>query len=87
MTITTEMKTALDLIENTKQPVYITGKAGTGKTTLLRYIVSSIKKKIRHYCIDRNRGCQCWWCNASQSSPHPIRMSERINEYGRAATQ
>lgn len=44
MTITTEMKTALDLIENTKQPVYITGKAGTGKTTLLRYIVSSIKK-------------------------------------------
>lgn len=46
MTITTEMKTALDLIENTKQPVYITGKAGTGKTTLLRYIVSSIKKRF-----------------------------------------
>ena len=39
MTITTEMNTALDLIENTKQPVYITGKAGTGKTTLLRYMV------------------------------------------------
>lgn len=44
MIITEEMKEAIDLIESTRVPLYITGKAGTGKTTLLRYIVSTIKK-------------------------------------------
>ena len=46
MIITDEMKVALDLIENTNESLYITGKAGTGKTTLLRYVVSSIKKSF-----------------------------------------
>lgn len=46
MTITDEMQKAIDLIENTREPVYITGKAGTGKTTLLRYIVHSIRKRF-----------------------------------------
>lgn len=46
MTITDEMQKAIDLIENTREPVYITGKAGTGKTTLLRYIVKTIKKRF-----------------------------------------
>lgn len=44
MTITDEMKKAIDIIENTDEPIYITGKAGTGKTTLLRYIVQTVKK-------------------------------------------
>lgn len=46
MTITEEMKQAIDIIENTCESIYITGKAGTGKTTLLRYIASSIKKRF-----------------------------------------
>lgn len=45
MTITDEMKRAIDLIEGTNEPLYITGKAGTGKTTLLKYIVSSVTRK------------------------------------------
>lgn len=46
ITITDEMKKALDLIENTNDHVFITGKAGTGKTTFLRYLVSHAAKKL-----------------------------------------
>lgn len=46
ITITDEMQKALDLIENTNQHVFITGKAGTGKTTFLKYIVKHIEKKF-----------------------------------------
>jgi hypothetical protein len=43
--ITEEMKAALDLIQNTNSTVYITGKAGTGKTTFLKHIVKNIQKQ------------------------------------------
>lgn len=33
-----KMREAYDLIENTSQNVFITGKAGTGKTTFLHYL-------------------------------------------------
>ena len=33
-----EMLAAWDFIENTGTSVFLTGKAGTGKTTLLRYV-------------------------------------------------
>ena len=46
MIITDEMKRAIDLIENTNDCIYITGKAGTGKTTFLRHIVQACKKKF-----------------------------------------
>ena len=46
MTITDDMQRAIELIETTRDPIYITGKAGTGKTTLLKYIVSTIKKRF-----------------------------------------
>lgn len=46
MTITGEMQRAIELIETTSQPIYITGKAGTGKTTLLKYITQTINKKF-----------------------------------------
>ena len=46
MTITDEMNKAIDLIENTDQHVFITGKAGTGKTTFLKHIVRTIDKKF-----------------------------------------
>ncbi|NDV63917.1 ATP-dependent RecD-like DNA helicase [Bacteroides sp. 224] len=46
ITITDEMKEALDLINNTNSTIYITGKAGTGKTTLLRYIKETVQKQF-----------------------------------------
>ena len=46
ITITDEMKEALDLINNTNSTIYITGKAGTGKTTLLKYIKETVQKQF-----------------------------------------
>lgn len=40
-----ELKNAVQLIQFTNRSVYLTGKAGTGKSTFLRYIASTIKKK------------------------------------------
>lgn len=45
MTLTDEMKEALGIIDNTNENLYITGKAGTGKTTLLKYIIANVKKR------------------------------------------
>jgi len=41
-----EFKKALELIEKTKQNVFITGRAGTGKSTLLTYFRKHTKKKV-----------------------------------------
>ena len=42
-----EFKVAFDLIEHTSNNVFLTGKAGTGKTTFLKYLVAhSIKNLI-----------------------------------------
>lgn len=46
MTITNEMQEAIDLIQNTNQNLYITGKAGTGKTTFLHYLMSHVTKRM-----------------------------------------
>lgn len=43
--INAEMQQAIDLVLNTNANVYLTGKAGTGKTTLLKYILSICEKK------------------------------------------
>ncbi|MCX6153531.1 MAG: DEAD/DEAH box helicase [Candidatus Kapabacteria bacterium] len=40
-----EFNMAVDLVENTSQLIYLTGKAGTGKTTFLKYIKQSTYKK------------------------------------------
>ena len=64
ITLTNEMLEAINIIENTNQSLYITGKAGTGKTTFLRYIVTNIKA-FCYSCINWNRSCKCWWSNAS----------------------
>lgn len=39
-------KKALDLMENSRKNVFVTGKAGTGKSTLLDYFRQQTKKKI-----------------------------------------
>lgn len=42
-----EFNNALDLVENTSYPViYLTGKAGTGKTTFLKYLQAASAKKM-----------------------------------------
>lgn len=43
---TEEFIHAYELMENTKQCVFITGKAGTGKSTLLQYFKNNTQKKI-----------------------------------------
>lgn len=40
-----EFQDALSLIQYTRQSVFLTGKAGTGKSTFLRYICDNTKKK------------------------------------------
>jgi DNA-binding NtrC family response regulator len=39
-------KTAVEFINNSNYPVFLTGKAGTGKTTFLKYIKENSSKNI-----------------------------------------
>jgi len=43
---TPEFQRTLDLLENTNKSVFITGRAGTGKSTLLDYFRHNTKKKV-----------------------------------------
>jgi ATP-dependent exoDNAse (exonuclease V) alpha subunit len=43
--LNTAFSEALDLMENTTWPIFITGRAGTGKSTLLRRFCETTKKK------------------------------------------
>ena len=44
--INDEFKAAFNLMENTKECLFVTGKAGTGKSTLLKYFKANTGKKI-----------------------------------------
>ncbi len=46
LVITEEFQSAFDLMENTSKCAYITGKAGTGKSTLLTYFRKKTKKNV-----------------------------------------
>lgn len=46
MVLTDEMSCAFQIIENTTGNLFITGKAGTGKTTFLKYIVEHTHKNL-----------------------------------------
>lgn len=46
MDLTPEMKKLYDLIEDTKTNVFLTGKAGTGKSTFLQHIRATSKKNL-----------------------------------------
>jgi DNA replication protein DnaC len=40
-----ELQNALQIIQFTRRSLFLTGKAGTGKSTFLRYIAATTKKK------------------------------------------
>ena len=44
--LTADFKNAFDLMESTKKNMFVTGKAGTGKSTLLRYFRAKTKKEV-----------------------------------------
>lgn len=44
--LTPEHRSFLDLLENTSQNLLLTGKAGTGKSTLIRYFRNHTRKKV-----------------------------------------
>jgi ATP-dependent DNA helicase PIF1 len=44
--LTDEFEKAFELIENSNQSFFVTGKAGTGKSTLLKYFRSETKKTV-----------------------------------------
>lgn len=60
MSVNNELKAAWDFVEKTGRSVFLTGKAGTGKTTFLREVVASSSKRVvvafqLHIgCIDKN---------------------------------
>lgn len=41
-----KFRKALEVMESVDRNVFITGRAGTGKSTLLRYFMKSTKKKV-----------------------------------------
>ena len=43
-----EFQDALNLIQYTRQSVFLTGKAGTGKSTFLRYVCEHTKKSMSY---------------------------------------
>lgn len=44
--LTEEFKVVLNLLKNTNESIFITGKAGTGKSSLLKYYVKNSNKKL-----------------------------------------
>ena len=40
-----EFQTLWDLVQHTRRSVFLTGKAGTGKSTFLKYICANTKKR------------------------------------------
>ncbi|MFC1846357.1 AAA family ATPase, partial [Chloroflexota bacterium] len=44
--INDQFRYALDIMENSDRSIFITGRAGTGKSTLLNYFRQVTKKKV-----------------------------------------
>lgn len=46
MILTDEMQKVMDLVKNTDSNVFVTGKAGSGKTTFLKYLIANCGKIV-----------------------------------------
>ena len=46
ITLTAQAREVLRLLEQTRDPVFVTGRAGTGKSTLLQYFRATTAKKL-----------------------------------------
>ena len=46
LTFNSEGQHVLDLMEHTATPILLTGRAGTGKSTLLQHFRATTKKKL-----------------------------------------
>ena len=46
VTLSTEQQNLFDYIEGSENNIFVTGRAGTGKSTLLSYLIDSTKKKF-----------------------------------------
>ena len=44
--INSQFEHVLNFVNQTNQPIFLTGKAGTGKTTLLKYIRENTMKQM-----------------------------------------
>ncbi len=46
VTLSTEQQALFDYIEGSENNIFVTGRAGTGKSTLLTYLIENTKKKV-----------------------------------------
>jgi ATP-dependent DNA helicase PIF1 len=46
VTLSTEQQSLFDYIEGSENNIFVTGRAGTGKSTLLTYLIENTKKKV-----------------------------------------
>jgi ABC-type lipoprotein export system ATPase subunit len=56
--ITSEFTQVLTAVNTTGESLFITGKAGTGKSTLLRYLTQQTRKK---YAVLAPAASLKWW--------------------------
>jgi predicted GTPase len=56
VTLSDEQQKIFDLMNSTDENLFITGRAGTGKSSLLNYFKDHTRKKNRHLRAYRNRG-------------------------------
>ena len=70
---------AFELVKNGTENIFITGKAGTGKTTFLKYVKNNIKKNI---AIVNKEITLLWNCgieNRKSAWKHNIKRYDDVN--------
>ncbi|MCS3228833.1 hypothetical protein NXW89_03480 [Bacteroides thetaiotaomicron] len=54
MILTEEMQKIMNLIQDDENNVFVTGKAGSGKTTFLKYLIEKIREELHCSCPNRH---------------------------------
>ena len=71
--INEEFQRALEVMENTRRHVFVTGRAGTGKSTLLEHFRENTKKKVAVLAPHGRCGPQC----AGADDPQFLRLQAK----------